>query len=139
MLSNCGVTMLTFHRIVRCLCISYPVFYRGFCFFFSGHMQQYQQSQLQSQWDRAYLALHSALSLYRERHPGQYATIIIDEPTDCFPKCMSDSPNHSAVGLFKRQVLNDLAALAVYYGCDQKAAHFVFATSSSAARALTST
>ena len=89
---------------------------------------------LQSIWNRSITALRRALELYRERHPGTYATIIIDEPTACMPFAYSAS---KTVSTLQARIINDLATIAVYFGCDIKTAQFVFSSSSPAIRFLT--
>ena len=89
--------------------------------------------RLQSTWDRSFLALSDALTMYREKHPDEYATLVIDEPTSCFPMSLSQPETQTA---FAHNVLNDLKWLGVHHGCDKKAVQVIYSSSSAAIACL---
>ena len=90
-------------------------------------------SFLRSSWDRSFQALSNALMMYREKHPDEFATIVIDEPTTCFPRALSMPETQSKLA---RIIVDDLAWLGVHHGCDQQTARVIYASSSAAVGSL---
>lgn len=92
-------------------------------------------SLLRTEWDRSFQALSDALTMYREKHHhrGEFATIVIDEPTTCFPRALSMPETQSKLA---RIILADLAWLGVHHGCDKQTARVIYASSSAAVESL---
>ena len=102
------------------------------CQLFAG-TSDYTIPILQSNWDRAYRALCDAIEMYGRLHPDTYATIVIDEPSACFPQALTLRTEHCDVS---DRVIRDLTHLAVYYACDKPIARVIFASSSAAVERL---
>ena len=84
-------------------------------------------------WKRAYKALSDALVMYKQLHPDKFATIIIDDPSGCFPSALSVSKERYDLS---DRIISDLTTLAVIYSCDKPTARVIFASSSAGVERL---